>query len=56
MKPEEIRFGDWAWVFFGEVPPAFFLEIILRLVFVFFVTGNMYAPAGDSDGSTTQPY
>jgi uncharacterized membrane protein YcaP (DUF421 family) len=35
MKPEEIKFGDWARVFMGEVPPAFFLEILFRLVFVF---------------------
>ena len=35
MKPEEIRFGDWACVFMSEVPPAFLLELVFRLVFIF---------------------
>jgi len=35
MKSEEIKWGDWARVFMGEVPPAFLLEVVFRLVFVF---------------------
>jgi uncharacterized membrane protein YcaP (DUF421 family) len=35
MKPEEIRLGDWARMFMGEAPPAFLLELIIRLVFIF---------------------
>jgi uncharacterized membrane protein YcaP (DUF421 family) len=35
MKPDEIKLGDWMRVFFGEAPPAFFIEVIIRLVFLF---------------------
>ncbi|HEU4470985.1 MAG TPA: YetF domain-containing protein [Flavisolibacter sp.] len=35
MKPEEIRLGDWMRVLFGESPPAFFVELIIRTVFLF---------------------
>jgi uncharacterized membrane protein YcaP (DUF421 family) len=37
MKPYEIRLGDWQRALFGDVPPEFFLEIILRTVIVFFL-------------------
>ena len=35
MKPEEIKLSDWARIIFGEVPPAFYLELIIRAFFVY---------------------
>jgi uncharacterized membrane protein YcaP (DUF421 family) len=35
MKPEEIKLGDWQRIFFGEVPPSFFLEVVIRTIFFF---------------------
>jgi uncharacterized membrane protein YcaP (DUF421 family) len=35
MKPEEIHLWDWQRMVTGEVPPVFFLEIILRIVVVY---------------------
>jgi uncharacterized membrane protein YcaP (DUF421 family) len=35
MKPEEIKFGDWGRILMGEAPPAFLLEVLFRLAFVF---------------------
>lgn len=35
MKPEEIRLNDWMRVLVGEVPGSYFLEIILRMTFVY---------------------
>ncbi len=35
MKPEEIKLSDWARILFGEVPPSFFIELIIRTLFVF---------------------
>lgn len=35
MKPEEIKFSDWGRILFGEVPPAFFLEVVIRTVIIF---------------------
>ncbi|MDB5205260.1 MAG: hypothetical protein JWR72_335 [Flavisolibacter sp.] len=35
MKPEEIKLSDWSRILFGETPPSFYLEVILRTVFVF---------------------
>jgi uncharacterized membrane protein YcaP (DUF421 family) len=35
MKPEEIKFGDWMRMFVGNAPPEFFIEIIIRIVFIF---------------------
>lgn len=35
MKPEEIRLNDWMRVLIGEVPTSYFLEIILRMAFVY---------------------
>lgn len=36
MKPEEIKFNDWTRIFFGEVPPEFYIELVIRgfLVYV----------------------
>lgn len=35
MKPEEIILSDWQRILFGEVPAAFFLEVVIRTVFIF---------------------
>src|SRR5215203_1883695 len=37
MKPEEVKFSDWGRILFGEVPPAFFIEVLIRTVVVFFL-------------------
>ncbi len=35
MKPEEIHLNDWMRILIGEVPGEFFIEIILRITFVY---------------------
>jgi uncharacterized membrane protein YcaP (DUF421 family) len=35
MKPEEIKITDWLRVFVGEVPPEFFIEVFIRMFFVY---------------------
>jgi len=35
MNPEEIKLNDWKRIFLGDTPPEFFLEVVLRTVFVF---------------------
>jgi uncharacterized membrane protein YcaP (DUF421 family) len=35
MKADEIKFGDWTRMFFGETPPVFFIELVLRSFFIF---------------------
>jgi uncharacterized membrane protein YcaP (DUF421 family) len=35
MKPEDIKINDWGRIFFGEVPPEFFIEILIRVMFVY---------------------
>jgi hypothetical protein len=35
MKPEDIKISDWLRIFIGEVPPTYFLKIIIRVVFVY---------------------
>jgi uncharacterized membrane protein YcaP (DUF421 family) len=35
MKPEDIYIGDWARMFLGETPLSFFIEIILRVFFIY---------------------
>src|SRR5947209_3414361 len=37
MKPDEIKLSDWGRILFGEVPPSFFIEVIIRTVIVFFL-------------------
>ena len=37
MKPDEINLSDWSRILFGETPPSFYLEVIIRTVFVFIV-------------------
>src|SRR5215203_3466377 len=35
MNPEEIKWDDWQRILIGEAPGSFYLEIIIRTVFVF---------------------
>lgn len=35
MKEYEIKFSDWQRILFGQVPPEFFLEAILRIAFIY---------------------
>lgn len=35
MKPEEIKITDWTRILFGEVPGSFYLELVVRAVFVY---------------------
>jgi len=37
MKPEEIKLSDWSRIIFGEVPPEFYLELIIRAILVYFL-------------------
>jgi uncharacterized membrane protein YcaP (DUF421 family) len=37
MKPEELKIDDWSRIFVGEVPPEFFLEVIIRVTFLYFL-------------------
>lgn len=37
MKPEEIKLSDWSRIFFGPVPPEFYLELVIRGVLVYFL-------------------
>jgi uncharacterized membrane protein YcaP (DUF421 family) len=35
MQSWEIHLTDWARVLFGDVPPAFFIEVVFRVLFVY---------------------
>jgi uncharacterized membrane protein YcaP (DUF421 family) len=35
MKPEDIKITDWGRMFIGDVPPEFFIEILIRVTFVY---------------------
>jgi uncharacterized membrane protein YcaP (DUF421 family) len=35
MKPEDIKLGDWHRILFGEAPPEFFIELVIRSFFIF---------------------
>jgi uncharacterized membrane protein YcaP (DUF421 family) len=35
MDADKIKISDWGRILFGEVPPSFFLELIIRTVFIF---------------------
>ena len=37
MKPEEIKFGDWMRTFVGQVPPEFYIELVIRSFLVFLI-------------------
>ncbi|QJW89539.1 hypothetical protein HNV11_09185 [Spirosoma taeanense] len=35
MKPEEIHLNDWVRILIGEVPGTYFIEIVIRIAFVY---------------------
>jgi len=35
MKPEEIKLSDWKRILFGQVPPEYYLELIIRGLFIY---------------------
>lgn len=35
MKPEDIHLSDWLRILVGEVPASFYLEAVLRVVFIY---------------------
>jgi uncharacterized membrane protein YcaP (DUF421 family) len=35
MQPWEIHLKDWVRILFGNVPPAFFIELTIRVIFVY---------------------
>src|SRR5215213_6017543 len=35
MKADEIKLGDWMRMLFGETPPGFFFELVIRSFFIF---------------------
>jgi uncharacterized membrane protein YcaP (DUF421 family) len=37
MKREEIHFGDWKRWLFGQMPPEFMLEVLIRTVLIYFL-------------------
>jgi uncharacterized membrane protein YcaP (DUF421 family) len=37
MKPDEIKLSDWARIFAGDVPPAFYAELVIRAFFIYFL-------------------
>jgi uncharacterized membrane protein YcaP (DUF421 family) len=37
MKPDEIKLGDWQRILFGETPPEFIIELVIRSFFIFFL-------------------
>lgn len=37
MKPEEIKLSDWPRILAGQVPASFYIELVIRAFFVFFL-------------------
>jgi uncharacterized membrane protein YcaP (DUF421 family) len=37
MKPNEIKLSDWARILLGNVPPEFYLELVIRAFFIYFL-------------------
>jgi uncharacterized membrane protein YcaP (DUF421 family) len=37
MKPQDIHFGDWLRILIGEVPPSFFIELLIRAIVVYMI-------------------
>lgn len=35
MKPEDIKWGDWNRILFGESPPAYLLEVVVRVAIIY---------------------
>lgn len=37
MKNEDIHLSDWLRIIFGDLPPLFYIELIIRISFIFFI-------------------
>ncbi|MCC9167260.1 DUF421 domain-containing protein [Pontibacter harenae] len=37
MKPEDIHITDWLRILLGEVPWSFLFEVVIRIIFIFFI-------------------
>jgi uncharacterized membrane protein YcaP (DUF421 family) len=37
MKPEQIRLSDWHRILVGEVPPVFFVELVIRAAVIYLI-------------------
>lgn len=37
MKKEDIRFPDWPRMFVGDIPPAFYIEVLVRITVIYLV-------------------
>jgi uncharacterized membrane protein YcaP (DUF421 family) len=37
MKPEDIKLSDWMRILVGDVPPLFYLELVIRAFFIYFL-------------------
>ncbi|MCF2492373.1 DUF421 domain-containing protein [Dyadobacter chenhuakuii] len=37
MKPEDIHINDWQRIFIGDVPPEFYLEVVLRIAVIYLI-------------------
>lgn len=37
MKPEDIHINDWQRIFIGDVPGAFYLEVVLRIAVIYLI-------------------
>jgi uncharacterized membrane protein YcaP (DUF421 family) len=37
MKPEDVHLFDWTRILIGNIPGIFFLEVLIRVLFVFFL-------------------
>ncbi|MBE7170756.1 MAG: DUF421 domain-containing protein [Williamsia sp.] len=35
MKPEDIQWGDWHRILFGETPPLYLLEVVVRVAIIY---------------------
>src|SRR3954465_422838 len=35
MKPDEIKLSDWMRILFGQVPPEFYIELVIRVFLIY---------------------
>src|SRR4028118_1918930 len=35
MKEDQIKWGDWQRILFGEAPPAYLLEVVVRVAIIY---------------------
>src|ERR1700709_1612352 len=35
MEPFQIHLSDWSRILFGDVPPEFFIEVLIRVTFIY---------------------